>query len=167
MNNKINEMINEAKRLLSIGSNNEAVDLLYEAAESVICEDALPARLTGLNHDIWIDPPGKDRGNEHSLPRIKIYIKDGSSISTYPVIFNKDGTITIKNENKIKGSLHDEKDFIINNLDLFKIQFNYPHIFSAKKFKIEFLKYINGKYTKQQLIDILFDGYEEEKPDIL
>lgn len=63
--------------------------------------------------------------------------------------------------------LQKQKKFIKDNLDLFSIQFSYPHIFSSSTFINEFKKYLQGKYkSKQELVDYLFRNNESEKPKI-
>ena len=58
-------------------------DLLFEMA-------CIRKKETGLPYDIWLDPMGKDRGNEHTYsPRLKIDV-DGKQI---PVLINDDPDI--------------------------------------------------------------------------
>lgn len=78
-------------------------DLLFEMAR-------IPKNKTGLPYDIWLDPSGISRGNEHShTPRLKLVTSDGEQI---PII--------ISDNPKIPNSVKKNNDVSVKNFKLVK-----------------------------------------------
>ena len=165
---KLDEMTNEAKRLIERGLAGEAANLLYEAAKYVLYEGILRSDVTKLDYDIWFDPSGpRNLTLKHHYPRVKIRTNEGHKKHDYPVYINNDNSLIVVNENRIKGGCTKEKQFILDNIDLIKIYADpkYSNVFDTADFIQAFTKYLKGVYkTKQEMIDFLFKDNEEMRP---
>ena len=108
---------------------------IREINEELLLEMAhLRKNKTGLPYDIWLDPMGKDRGNEHSAtPRLKILLPDGKWI---PVV--------ISDNPEIPESVQK-----VNNYDI-------PHFNVVKKWIIAYKKILMAHYFRQVGDDIIY-----------
>lgn len=100
--------------IVNIYNRNLHEDFLLEMA-------SVSSIYTGLPYDLWLDPAGRTRGNEHTYtPRLKVELEDGSMvpflISDSPDIpdsVKKQGMVSFKNIQAIKEYVKAYKDILL------------------------------------------------------
>ena len=103
--------------------------------EELLLEMAhFPKNKTGLPYDVWLDPAGKDRGNEHSnTPRLKILLPDKGWV---PVLISDDP--------KIPDSVQKVNSY------------NIPNFNAIKRWIVAYKKILIAHYLRQIGDDVVY-----------